>query len=254
MLGRRLVPALLLVVSAAAALSASTNTVRATEECRLEPGLAAPPGNKWLFRINRDHRRCWFLSSKAAGHHPQRPHAATVREALRQGQQRDSDLQTASALKDKTDITVTFASQAVPQVAASSVKQSTENLLPHSVPTIAYSLSPASAQMVSGPTAVAVRVAQQTPADASESNMVLLAGAAAGLLFAGGIFHFTRCGRLPSRKHVVADQAVVRSLGPAKPPPMTTVLVEDLARKLRELKRDRPGPRGAYKLSRSHRA
>ena len=250
MLGRRLVPALLLVVSAAAALSASTNTVRATEECRLEPGLAAPPGNKWLSRINRDHRRCWFLSSKATGHHPQRPHAATVREAPR----RDSDLQTASALKDKTDIAVTFVSQAVPQVAASSVKQSTENLLPHSVPTIAYSLSPASAQMVSGPTAVAARVAQQTPADASESNMVLLAGAAAGLLFAGGIFHFTRCGRLPSRKHVVADRTVVGSSGPAKPPPMTTVLVEDLARKLRELKRDRPGPRGAYKLPRLHRA
>jgi hypothetical protein len=65
-------------------------------------------------------------------------------------------------------------------------------LFPSSVPTIAYSLSLPSAQMVSKPTVVAARIAQQTPADASESNMVLLAGAAAGLLFAGGVFHFSR--------------------------------------------------------------
>ena len=66
---------------------------------------------------------------------------------------------------------------------------------PHSVPTIAYSLPPPSAQMVSRPTAVAARTTERTPAAASELNMVLLAGAAAGLLFAGGVFHFARCGR-----------------------------------------------------------
>ena len=192
MLRPQLVPALLLAVSAAAALSASADIVQAVEECRLEPGLAAPPGSKWLSRINRDHRRCWFLSSKAAGHHPQRPRAATVRDALRHDQQRDGDLQTASAPKDKTDIAVTAASQPVPQVTTASVERSSEHLFPSSVPTIAYSLSLPSAQMVSKPTVVAARIAQQTPADASESNMVLLAGAAAGLLFAGGVFHFSR--------------------------------------------------------------
>ena len=192
LLGRRLVPALLLVVPAAAALSASPNAVRAVEECRLEPGLAAPPGSKWLSRINRDHSRCWFLSSKATGHHPQRPHGATVSGALRQDRQSDSNLQKSSAPRDETDIAVTAASQPVPQLTTASVEQSSEDLFPHSVPTIAYSVSPPSAQTVSGPTAIAARIAQQTPTDATESNMVLLAGAAAGLLFAGGVFHFSR--------------------------------------------------------------
>jgi hypothetical protein len=188
---RWLVPGLLLVVSATPALSASTGIVQAVEECRLEPGWQAPPGSKWLSRINRDHHRCWFLSSSAVGgHHTQLHRAAPVRsrhlagdtDAVRQGQQRDSDLQTASAPKDKTDFAVTAEPPGVPQVGTPSVEQSSENLIPHSVPTIAYSLSPPSAQMVSGPTAVAARTAEQTPAGASESNMVLLAGAAAGLL------------------------------------------------------------------------
>ena len=73
-------PALLLVVPATAALSASAGIVQAVEECRLEPGWPAPSGSKWLSRINRDHRRCWFLSSKAiGGHHTQSRRAASVR-------------------------------------------------------------------------------------------------------------------------------------------------------------------------------
>ena len=135
---------------------------------------------------------CTTRSTPAnAGQHPQRPRAATVRDALRHDQQRDSDLQTASSPKDKTDI-ATAASQPVPQATTASVERSSEHLFPHSVPTIAYSLSLPSAQVASKPTVVAARIAQQTPADASESNMVLLAGAAAGLLFAGGVFHFSR--------------------------------------------------------------
>jgi len=154
-LRRRLVPALLLVVPAAAALSASADIVRAVEECRLEPGLPAPSGSKWLSRINRDHLRCWYLSSRSiGGHHTQLRRAATVRnrhfagDALRQGQQRDSDLQTASAPEDKTDIAVTAEPQAVPQVATPSVDQSSENLIPRSVPTITYRLPSPSAQTV----------------------------------------------------------------------------------------------------------
>ena len=80
LLRRRLVPALLLVVPSTAALSASAGIVQAVEECRLEPWLAAPSGSKWLSRINRDHRRCWFLSSRATGgHHTQPRRAASVR-------------------------------------------------------------------------------------------------------------------------------------------------------------------------------
>jgi predicted signal transduction protein with EAL and GGDEF domain len=51
---------------------------------------------------------------------------------------------------------------------------------------------------VSGPTDVAARTVQPTPASTSNSNVVLLAGASAGLLFAGGVFYFTRRGLLRS--------------------------------------------------------
>jgi hypothetical protein len=263
-LRRRLVSALLLIVPAAAALSASVDIVRAIEECRLEPGLPAPSGRKWLSRINRDHLRCWYLSSRSiGGHHTQLRRAATVRnrhfagDALRQGQQRDSDLQTASAPEDKTDIAVTAEPQAVPQVATPSVDQSSENLIPHSVPTITYRLPSPSAQTVSGPTGVVARSAVRTPAGASESNVVLLGGAA-GLLFAGGVFHLTRRNHLRSRERVVAErhgprrQVVVRSSVAAKPPPMTTNWAEDLKRKLHELERDRSDAPEACNLPRTN--
>jgi hypothetical protein len=203
-LRRWLSPGLLLVLPVTAALSASTGIVQAIEECRLEPGWEAPPGSKWLSRINRDHHRCWFLSSRAIGGPDtqvrraapaKNRHLASDTDAVRQREQRYSDLQTASAPKDKTDIGVTAEPPGGPQVAPPSVDQSSKNLFPHSVPTIAYSLPPPSAQMVSRPTAVAAHTTERTPAAASESNMVLLAGAAAGLLFAGGVFHFARRGR-----------------------------------------------------------
>jgi hypothetical protein len=63
--------------------------------------------------------------------------------------------------------------RAVPQVAAPSVEQSSENLIPHSVPTIAYRLLPPGAQTVSRPTAVAARTVEPMPAGASKSNVVL---------------------------------------------------------------------------------
>ena len=177
MLRRWLAPGLLLVLPVTAALSARTGIVRAVEECRLEPGWQAPPGSKWLSRINRDHHRCWFLSSRAiGGPHTQLRRAAPVKsrhlasdtDTVRQGEQRYIDLQTASAPKDKTDTGVTAEPPAGPQVAPPSVDHSSKNLFPYSVSTIAYSLPPRSAQMVSGPTAVAARTAGRTPAAASK--------------------------------------------------------------------------------------
>ena len=116
MLRRWLSPGLLLVLPVTAALSASTGIVQAIEECRLEPGWEAPPGSKWLSRINRDHHRCWFLSSRAIGGPDtqvrraapaKNRHLASDTDAVRQREQRYSDLPTASAPKDKTDIGVT---------------------------------------------------------------------------------------------------------------------------------------------------
>jgi AraC-like DNA-binding protein len=112
LLRRRLMPALLLVLPSAAALSASTGIVQAVEECRLERGWPAPSGSKWLSRIKRDHRRCWFLSSKVVGgHHTQSPRAGPVRSRhfagatdLGQVQRRDDHLQAASTAIGRTDV------------------------------------------------------------------------------------------------------------------------------------------------------
>ena len=162
---RWLSPGLLLVLPVTAALWAEYyGIVQAIEECRLEPGWEAPPGSKWLSRINRDHHRCWFLSSRAIGGPDtqvrraapaKNRHLASDTDAVRRREQRYNDLPTASAPKDKTDIGVTAEPPGGRQVAPPSVDQSSKNLFPHSVPTIAYSLPPPSAQMVSRPTAVA---------------------------------------------------------------------------------------------------
>jgi hypothetical protein len=203
-LPRRRLPALLLVVSSTAALSASAGIVQAVEECRLEPGVAAPSGSKWLSRIDRDHRRCWFLSS-SGGHRPQPRRSASLRnrhladgtDAGQQDKKRDSDLQMASAPISKPDVVVPAESPAVSQVATLSGERSSDNLIPHSIPTIAYMALPSSAQTLLGPTAFTASTVQPTPPSTSDSNLVVLAGAA-GLLFAGGVFHFRRRGQLRS--------------------------------------------------------
>lgn len=204
---RRRLAAVLLVVSSTAALSASTGVVHAIEECRLEPGMPTPPGAKWLSRVNRDHRRCWFLSSSGGPRaQPHRSdsvrnrHIAGDTDAGRQDQQRNSDLQIASAPTSKPSVAVTAEPPAVMQVATPMVEQSSESAIPHSVPTIAYKVLTPSTQTVSGPTAVAARTAEPVPAGISKSNLDLLAGATAGLLFAGGVFHFRRRGHLRSGK------------------------------------------------------
>jgi hypothetical protein len=90
-LKRRLVQAVLLVVAATTAVSASA-IVEAAEECRAKPGPRAPSGSRWLYRSNRtDHRHCWFVSSKAVSAHSQLSrkyrHVAGEPEAVRQDQQ-----------------------------------------------------------------------------------------------------------------------------------------------------------------------
>ena len=199
MLKQQLVPALLLVVPATAALSASTGIAQAVEECRLEPGLEAPPGSKWNYRVNRDHQRCWFLSSGAVrGHHTESPRVVSVGKhhhtastaALGQDQRSATDLETTSP-PGKTVIAVADESFAVPQATTPSIEQSS-NLIPRSVPTIAYRTLSTTPNAVLAPTVGAARVAERAPASATNTNLALLAGAAAALLVAGGTFHFTR--------------------------------------------------------------
>src|SRR5207237_2040219 len=106
--------------------------------------------------------------------------------------QRRSDLAAASAPMDKTDVAAE--PSAVLLVATPPVDQSSANLIPRRVPTVAYKLlRPNTTKTVSAPTVGAVRLAEQRPERASNDNLILLAAAAAAaLLFAGGTFHFTR--------------------------------------------------------------
>jgi hypothetical protein len=239
--------------------------VQAVEECRLEPGVPAPSGSKWLYRVNRDHRRCFFLSS-SSGHRAQPRRSASIRsrhragdtDAVQEEQQRDSNQQIASAPTSKSVVVATTEPLAAAQVITPSVEQSSEKLIPRSVPTIAYRVLSPSALTVSEPTAVAARTVQPTPARTSNSNVALLAGAAAGLLFAGGIFHFTRHRlrrsgkRFVANRHAVRGPVVLRSSVASNPPAMTNDWAEDLRRKLRELNRDRPSAPQADNLPLSH--
>ena len=238
----------MLAVPAAAASLASATIVHAVEECRLKPGTAAPSGSRWLYRINRtDHRRCWFLSAKAVGVRSQlargHRHLAGDTDALRQDQQRDSDLQTASAPTGETDAAMAAEQPALTLVTTPSVERSSDDFVPRSVPTIAYRLPSPRAQVVPTP-AGAEHSAERASAGAGKTNVVLLAGAAAvGLLFAGGVFHFTR--HLSRRAHKrlvpvrdrISRPLVITSPVAAKRPPITADPPDDLTRTLLEHER-----------------
>jgi hypothetical protein len=243
-----LVRAHLLVVPALA-LWMSVSIVQAAEECRLKPGATAPSGSKWVYRVNRaDHRHCWFLSSQAAGSYShvvhRYRHLAGDPEAAREDQQGDTDLQIASAPTNKSDVALAARLLAVSQAAAPSEKSS-DDLVPHSVPIILYRLPPANAQTVTEPTIRALPAQTMTPAATTKSNVVLLAGAAAaGLFFAGGVFHVTRRVHKQSRKRAVANHdgisgpvTTVSSVTPISPL-MTIDPPEDLRRILRQVGRD----------------
>ena len=218
MLKQRLVPALLLVVPATAALSAGSDTIQTAEECRAAPGLAAPAGSRWHYRVNRaDHRRCWFLSSGGIGGASRQARAGSPRHrhpidnitgALQQDRQGASDLQTSSAQPEQTDTALPPTAQVtVPEVAAPSVAPSSDYLIPHSVSTVTYRQPPNSVQTGLAEKVGAVRSAERASMVESKFSIVLVAGAAAaGLLFAGGVFHFTRRVRRRSRTRAIAHR------------------------------------------------
>jgi hypothetical protein len=54
MFKRKILPAIFVVLPAAAALTAQTATVEATADaCRTRPGSATQPGAHWYYRVNR---------------------------------------------------------------------------------------------------------------------------------------------------------------------------------------------------------
>jgi hypothetical protein len=235
-----LVQALLLGVPATTALLAGASVAQATEECHAKPGPTAPVGSRWVYRINRaDRRHCWFLSSNAASSHSQLPrrHRALAGDvdAARQSHQPRGELLNTSAPTEETNVAVAAEPPVVPHTVAPSTEQSSENLVPHTVPTIKY--------LPSSPIAVtasekAVSVAR-TPASESKTNVAFLVGAAVvGLLFAAGIFHVTRriqrTPRVQRFMHGRSGEPVgIRPLSKTTALPMTSNLREDARHELR---------------------
>jgi hypothetical protein len=214
--------------------------------------VAAPSGSKWVYRINQDRRRCWYLSSKAiGGHRTQSGRAAPVRsrhlagdaDALQQGQRRNNGVQAVPI--GKTDAAIAVEPPAIPQPTTPSVEQSSANLAARSVPTVIYKVVPTPAKTFAAPTVRAEHVAERAPTGATHTTFILLSGAAAAaLLFAGGTFHVSRrarrraCTSVAASRHANKRPAVIRSPAAAKRSPFTTDPADDLKRSLLELKRD----------------
>ena len=245
-LKRRLIQAFLLAAAAMAAFSAISTTAQAAEECRISPGPAAPSGSRWLYRINRaDHRRCWFLSSKGPSVHYQlsrrQRHSANAADATPQEQERDSGVQAASR-STSPDVAIAIEPSAVSQVASPSAGQSSQGLVPRRIPTLAYRLPQPNTPTVQERKVDTPSARTGKPIGAGRSNVILLAGvAAAGLFFAGGVFHFARRVQPRSRVRVVAGGqgfAGQATSGTPEYPPLTTSPAEDLEQSLRALTRN----------------
>jgi hypothetical protein len=241
-----------LLVSSTAALSASTSVVKAAEECRLEPGMPAPTGSKWVRRINRDHRQCWFLSPND-GRRAQ-PHSVAsikhrhdVDNAAVLQKHRSGDPHTASAPRSKLGDTPATKPPTESQAGISS-EQFSKDLNPRSVPTIAYRVQGASAPIGLMPVApYAVSTQRASEGGASVPNVIVFAGAALGCLGAGSILWFAGRNLTSARGSVDLDPHNLEER-PADclsaaifPSPVMDDWAADLRRKLDEHGRHWPG-------------
>jgi hypothetical protein len=203
---RQLVPALLLVVPATAALWASAEFVQAAEECRARPGSTAPPGSGWYFRVNRaDHRRCWFLGAKnASTHFTRHRHFAG---GVRQEQQAGAQPQVASSQIELADDSLPVARTTVPQVATPTLDAATKYLVPRSIPTVTFRQKSPDAQTPLEPLGNAGRAVEQPPAGGRGNSTfalkALTEAAATSLLFIGGGFFLTHLLRRRSKKQTI---------------------------------------------------
>jgi hypothetical protein len=206
-------PALLLVVSATAALSPSSGFVQAAEECRTRPGSTAPAGSGWYYRINRaDHRHCWFLMTKGAGAHVARPrHVAAESKggvpleqqtsarsqeqqtsarpqeqqtgaqpqeqqarAQPQEQQPRAQPQIVSSQTELADTALPDGGTTAPQAAAPALDAATQDLLPRSIRTITFRRPSPDAQNSLQQTGETVRATAQTSARVDNSTPTLV--------------------------------------------------------------------------------
>jgi hypothetical protein len=68
MLRQKILPGLLITLSAAIWFSGQASSGEPTaDQCRTKPGLSAPQGTHWYYRVNRaDNRHCWYLAAVGA--------------------------------------------------------------------------------------------------------------------------------------------------------------------------------------------
>ena len=246
-----MVPALLLVVSATAALWAGAEFVQAAEECKAKPGSTAPPGSGWYYRINRvDHRRCWFLGTKNASAHfdGHRQITADSTGTARQEQQADAQPQIAPSQIETTDEAPPAVSTPVAQAAATTPDAAAKYLVPHSVPTVTFRQLSPDARTPFEPAVKATPAPEQPSARAGNSTPTLVAlseAAATCLLFVGGILFVTLLARRTilhgSDSPIAASFAVPVVAAPptaSKLPDAPPMTADEFSQSLRELRRN----------------
>jgi hypothetical protein len=181
-----------MLVPSTAALSA---VGEAMEECRLEPGISAPPGSRWMSQINRDHRQCWFLAANG-GHRAQARSVASLKH--RHGtygtatvqQTSISGPQIAAAPTTGDDISGALGAPTEAQSATRS-EQLSKDWSPRSVQTIAYKVEGPNPPIGLVPVVVATSSTRpSSESNFSDSNSIIFSGAALGCFFAGSILWF----------------------------------------------------------------
>jgi hypothetical protein len=239
MLRQKLLPAILVVLPATAALMAQSTLVEATvDECKTKPGSATPPGTHWYYRVNRAHNQhCWYLSSagavvraRGAIANAHRHLARRITRVLpKQSSQYDRKLHPQTASVQMTRAWTELAAATLPEPPVPERATPTDfaarwpklpksqDLNAREVATISYAeTSPATdadQQMpLSWPIADADPVgSQQAPVSEPASASAFLGGAlVTALLLAGGIFDLVRRSRRthsPNRARAAADPA-----------------------------------------------
>jgi hypothetical protein len=251
-MGYRLARTLLLFWAMTVTSLTTVNLVHSAEECRAAPGSTAPPGSRWLYRIDRTyHRHCWFLSANAlsAQSNVARRHPRLTGEAnkVQHNQQTESDLNTASASNEKKDDpAVVVQPPAPPSAALSPERQSSETLLARSVPVIVFR-----AESTNSRAPIVEREVGIIRKAPHELNIVFLAGAAVGSFFlAGGVFYLTwqrpRPQQPPDRLFFTSPPVAPTALD------VTTNWAEDEAQSVHGHRHGKDPPRAEPRTSADH--
>jgi hypothetical protein len=195
-----------------AAMSAAATAAKAVEECRIEPGLAAPAGAKWISRINRYHQHCWFLSS-SSDHHTQprsfapvkHPHGVDNAAVSQKSQAGQPEFASALAAKRNDNPTSLVSSTGPP--AAASPEEFVKEAKPRSVQTIAYRVEGANPPI--GLVPVVPYAVETRPASEVRTlppNTIVLGGCALGCLGAGSILWFAGRNPTSARRRVYLER------------------------------------------------